>query len=157
MAARHDMHGARLRRTGALLGGVAALLLSAAAPLQAQADVVMTKTGPASVNASQTFSYTVTVRNAGPNAAATVIVRDSLPAAGTFVSAVPAGARAGRLITFPAIASLAAGASQVYTVTWTAPANPAVPLTLRNMAYSTSATRRPGAGATTATPIPRPS
>ena len=85
----------------------------------------------------------MTVTNAGPSAAATVIVRDSLPAAGTFVSAVPAGAVAGRLITFPTIASLAPGASQVYTVTWTAPVNPAVPLTLRNMAYSTSTTVDP--------------
>ncbi len=108
-----------------------------------QADVQMTKTGPASVLAGQTITYTVTVTNAGPSAAATVIVRDSLPAAGTFVSAVPAGAVAGRLITFPTIASLAPGASQVYTVTWTAPVNPAVPLTLKNMAYSTSTTADP--------------
>ena len=109
----------------------------------AVADVQVTKTGPATVNANQTFSYTITVTNASPNAAASVIVRDSLPAAGSFVSAVPAGTQVGRLITFPAIASLAPGASQVYVVTWTAPANPAVPLTLRNMAYSTSTTTDP--------------
>jgi uncharacterized repeat protein (TIGR01451 family) len=126
-----------------MLGVATALLCSATASQAQVADVQVTKTGPASANAGQALSYTVTVTNAGPNAAASVIVRDSLPATGTFVSAVPAGVRAGRLITFPTIASLAPGASQVYSVTWTAPVNPAVPLTLRNMAYSTSTTADP--------------
>ena len=143
MAARHDTRGANRRRTGVIPGVVAALLLAGAARVEAQADVRVTKTGPASVNANQTFSYTVTLTNAGPGAAATVILRDSLPAAGTFVSAVPAGVQVGRLITWPTIVSLASGATQTYTVTWTAPANPAVPLTLRNMAYSTSVTADP--------------
>ena len=45
-----------------------------------QADVVTTKTGPATVNAGQNFSYAVNVANAGPSAAAAVVVTDTLPA-----------------------------------------------------------------------------
>ncbi len=112
----------------------------------ALADVQVTKVGPASVAAGQTFSYTVTVTNAGPSVAASVVVRDSLPAAGTFVSVTGSGTRVGRLITWPTIASLAPGGSQAFTVTWTAPVNPAVPLTLTNLAYSTSTTPDPAPG-----------
>ena len=45
--------------------------------------------GPASVNAGWNISYTVTVSNAGPNAAAGVTTTDVLPANTTFFSATP--------------------------------------------------------------------
>jgi uncharacterized repeat protein (TIGR01451 family) len=117
--------------------------VAGASRAEAQADVAVTKSGPASVTANQTFSYSITITNSGPNPATNVVPVDSLPAAGTFVSAVPAGARTGRRLVWPTVASLAPGATLTYTVTWTAPANPAVPLTLRNMAYSTAASPDP--------------
>ena len=60
--------------------------------------------------------------NAGPVAAATVVVTDTLPAGVTFVSATGGGTLSGNVVTWPAIASLASGASQGYSVTVTAPA-----------------------------------
>ena len=101
-----------------------------------------TKTGPATVNAGQSFSYTLAVANNGPSAAATVVVTDTLPAGVTFVSATAGGTLSGNVVTWPAIASLASGASQGYSVTVTAPATG----TLLNIAASTSAHRGPGAG-----------
>ena len=47
---------------------------------------------------------------------------DTLPAGVTFVSATGGGTLSGNVITWPAIASLANGATQAYGVTVTAPA-----------------------------------
>ena len=105
----------------------------------AQADVATTKTGPATVNAGQSFSYTLAVANNGPSAAATVVVTDTLPAGVTFVSATAGGTLSGNVVTWPVIASLASGASQGYSVTVTAPATG----TLLNIAASTSGTADP--------------
>ncbi len=104
-----------------------------------QADVVTTKTGPATVNAGQNFNYAVNVANAGPSAAAAVVVTDTLPAGVTFVSATAGGTLSGNVVTWPAIASLAGGASQGYSVTVTAPATG----TLLNIAASRSTTADP--------------
>ena len=88
-----------------------------------QADVATTKTGPATVNAGQNLTYALTVSNAGPSAAATVVVTDTLPGGRRPSSrATGGGTLSGNVITWPAIASLASGASQGYSVTVTAPA-----------------------------------
>lgn len=129
------------RRGGAVVLALGALL--AAGKLEAQADVAVTKSGPLSALASETIAYVVTVTNNGPNAATNVVVVDSLPASGTFVGAAPAGARSGRRLVWPTVASLAPGATLTYAVTWTAPPNPPVPLTLRNLAYSTASSVDP--------------
>ena len=107
-----------------------------------QADVVTTKTGPATVNAATNFSYTLTVANSGPSAAAAVVVTDTLPAGVTFVSATGGGSVSGNVVIWPAIASLASGASQGYSVTVTAPATGV----LTNILASTSPTADPNPG-----------
>lgn len=82
-----------------------------------QADVQVGKTGPATAAAGSDVTYTVTVTNAGPSAAATVLVADDLPAGATFVGASAGGTLAGSTVTWPAIASLASGGSATFTVT----------------------------------------
>ncbi|OYN96869.1 hypothetical protein CGZ96_11275 [Enemella evansiae] len=49
-------------------------------PLDATADVSITKTGPQSAVAGTEISWTVTVRNAGPSVARGVLVSDQIPA-----------------------------------------------------------------------------
>ena len=50
------------------------------------ADMAVTVSGPSSVTAGTTATYTITVTNNGPNAAAGVVLTDTLPAGSTFVS-----------------------------------------------------------------------
>jgi uncharacterized repeat protein (TIGR01451 family) len=80
----------------------------------ASADLSITKTGPPTATAGMSFTYQLTVDNAGPSTATNVVVVDELPDDVDFVSAV---ASAG---TFTAVAG---------TVTWNlgnvAPADPA--------------------------------
>ncbi len=97
-----------------------------AATVLALADVSVTKTGPASIGAGVTFSYTINYVNNGPDAAVNVIVRDALPGAVTFVSASNGGTHSGGVVTWPAIASLANAAGGSYTVTVRAPASGSV-------------------------------
>ena len=55
------------------------------------ADLSVVKTGPATVTAAGSVTYTLAVNNAGPSDAANVSVTDTLPAGVTFVSAVGTG------------------------------------------------------------------
>jgi uncharacterized repeat protein (TIGR01451 family) len=89
------------------------------------ADVVATKTGPATVNALGGITYAVVIQNNGPSSASNVMLTDSLPAGVAFVSATGGGVynSAPNTVTWPVIASLANGATQNYTVVVTAPAN----------------------------------
>src|SRR5438093_1453874 len=103
------------------------------------ADLVVAKTGPAAVDAAQNFSYTISVTNNGPSDAASVVVRDTLPAGVSFVSASDAGAEAGGVVAWPAVATLANGASLSRTVTVTAP----VTGTLLNVARADASTADP--------------
>jgi len=109
---------ATIRAAAAGLAGTATIFV---APQPPAADVAVTKTGPAFVNTSQTFTDTVTVKNLGPNAAASVVVTDALPVNATFIGANPSATPAGGLITWSTIASLAVGDSAVFTVTMQAP------------------------------------
>jgi uncharacterized repeat protein (TIGR01451 family) len=86
------------------------------------ADVSVVKTGPGSAVVSDTVRYALTVSNAGPSAAYRVVVRDSLPAGVTFVSATNGGTAAGGVVTWPTLASLASGTSVVDSVTVVMPA-----------------------------------
>src|SRR5439155_506878 len=104
-----------------------------------RADLSVAKTGPATVNAVQNLTYTITVTNTGPSAAVSVAVRDTLPAGVTFVSASNGGTAAGGVVTWPAVASLANGASLLRTVTVTAPPTG----TLINVARADAATTDP--------------
>jgi uncharacterized repeat protein (TIGR01451 family) len=56
-------------------------------PATSAADVSIVKSGPATVVTSSSTTYTLTVSNAGPIAAANVTVTDILPAGTTFTSA----------------------------------------------------------------------
>src|SRR5439155_998393 len=85
------------------------------------ADLMLATTAPATVDAAHTLRYPITVTNNGPSDAASVVVRDTLPAGVTFVSASDAGSEAGGVVTCPAVATLANGASLSRTVTVTAP------------------------------------
>jgi uncharacterized repeat protein (TIGR01451 family) len=75
------------------------------------ADVGVTKTGPATINAGQNITYTIVVTNSGPLPAANVFVNDPTPSGLTFVS--NSGACTGP---FPcAIGALTAGQSATIT------------------------------------------
>ncbi|MDG3004143.1 ice-binding family protein [Paludisphaera mucosa] len=100
---------------------------SASAAVAAQADVAVTKTVSSStVVAGRAISYTVTVSNVGPSDAQGVTLADLVPAGTTFLSAVQTAGPTFALTT-PAVggtgsiggtlASLASGASAVFTVT----------------------------------------
>jgi uncharacterized repeat protein (TIGR01451 family) len=104
------------------------------------ADVELSKVGPDSVDATQSFTYVITVVNRGPSAAENVVVTDQLPPELAFVSATLGAAPdgAGQII-WPAIPSLGKDQTASYSVTVTAPANaPAAPVL--NVASSTSST-----------------
>ncbi len=107
--------------------------------VRAIADVMATKTGPATVAATSNLTYTITVTNLGPGAATNVVAGDLLPTNVTFVSASGGGAYADGEVTWPAIATLNVGATTNFTVTVTAPAAGV----LTNIASSTATTIDP--------------
>lgn len=59
---------------------------TATAPLTTSADLSISKSGPASVQAGANLTYAIVVTNSGPAAAANVTLTDTLPAQTTFVS-----------------------------------------------------------------------
>jgi uncharacterized repeat protein (TIGR01451 family) len=64
---------------------------SSPSPTSPSADVSITKTGPSSANLGDTVSFTLAAHNNGPNAAASVVVRDTLPGELEYVSATASG------------------------------------------------------------------
>ncbi|MFC6225711.1 right-handed parallel beta-helix repeat-containing protein [Hymenobacter artigasi] len=93
------------------------------------ADVTTTITGPNDLAAGQpTGIFTATFSNPGNTAAATVTQKVTLPTGAsltaaqlsTIQTAYPTTTVSGGVITFPAVASLAAGASNVYQFAFTA-------------------------------------
>ena len=91
-----------------------------------RADVSVVKTAPAGATPGSTIAYTITVANAGPAAAATVALTDTLPANTTFASLTqdsgpvfgctsPAAGATGTVTCN--IATLANGASAAFTLT----------------------------------------
>jgi uncharacterized repeat protein (TIGR01451 family) len=107
------------------------------------ADVSVTKTGPAAAVVGDMMVFVLTTTNAGPGTAYALVVRDSAPAGTTFVSATRGATYAGGVVTFPALAALAPGASVVDTVRLAAPPTLA---TLVNRGLAGSATIDPAAG-----------
>ena len=67
--------------------------------------------------------YTVEVVNLGPSAATNVLITDTLPSTGAFVSASDGGTESGGVVTWPTIASMAARDTVTYTVTYQAPSS----------------------------------
>ena len=110
--------------------------------VDARADVITTKTGPATALVAHDITYTISVRNTGPSAAANVVVTDTLPVGLTFVTASAGATPTGNLVTWPSISSLAAGASASFTVTVRATTGGSY----TNVAASTSSTPDPTPG-----------
>jgi uncharacterized repeat protein (TIGR01451 family) len=94
------------------------------------ADLSVTATGPSSVTAGTSASYTITVTNNGPNAAQNVVLTDSLPTGSNFVSITPAAGnpdsfnftQSGGTVT-GTVGSLAAGHTDTFTLVVSAPSN----------------------------------
>ena len=119
-----------------------------------EADLAITKTAsPDPVNPGADLTWTIMIRNDGPDEATAVTVTDSLPAGTSFVSCnatgsgVCGGSGASRSITF---SSLAAGASAMITLVAKVTCSPCGP-TISNTATVASAYSDPVAGNNSAT------
>ncbi len=107
------------------------------------ADVVVGKTGPATVTQNSTLTYSISVANAGPGPADDVVVTDALPAGLVGVTASAGGVVGATTVTWN-LGTLAAGAPVILTVTGTVTAAPGTILT--DVASSTSTTPDPDPG-----------
>ncbi|MEG4462667.1 DUF4347 domain-containing protein, partial [Microcoleus sp. D3_18cC1] len=112
-------------------------------PPTLQADVSIVKKGPLFATLNSTITYTITSTNNGPNSAESVLIQDPLPAGLIPVSISDGGTLDSktRTVIWPAIPTLANGASQTRTITATV--SPTVTAPLTNTAYSTSSTFDP--------------
>lgn len=106
-----------------------------------QADLAISKIGPASAVVGSPIAYTITVTNNGPSNAENVIVEDPTPTGLVFVS------NAGDCATaFPcALGTIPGGASRTITATFTLPAALGVPLPIANVATVSTTTTDPNA------------
>jgi uncharacterized repeat protein (TIGR01451 family) len=87
------------------------------------ADVLVTKSGPATVRPFTPVVYTITVSNSGPQTASNVVVTDTIPAGTTFVSAVASqGSCSGTATVTCTLGAITAGGTATITLTLTAPA-----------------------------------
>ncbi|UOF16265.1 Ig-like domain-containing protein [Lysobacter capsici] len=119
----------------------------------ASADLAVTKTvSNPNPPIGSTITFTVTVSNAGPSAAADVVVNDALPSGYTFVSATPSAGTYNAGTGVWTVGALAVGVSQTLTVS-------AVVLetgSYANTATGTSTTNDPTPGNNTSTSTPTP-
>jgi uncharacterized repeat protein (TIGR01451 family) len=74
------------------------------------------------VSIGDNFSYTITLTNAGPSTATSVVLKSRLSANLSFISASGGGTFKTNVITWPTIASLTNGATTNFTFTVSAPA-----------------------------------
>jgi uncharacterized repeat protein (TIGR01451 family) len=119
---------------------------SASTLVSAQADVSVTKTGPATINEGQNLVYTITVANGGASDAQSVNLTDLLPAGTTFVSWVQSSGPSFTLANnvggvSATIPTLAAGSSATFTLTVNVPEEGAI----TNAAAVTTTTFDPNA------------
>ncbi|MBK6798618.1 MAG: DUF11 domain-containing protein [Acidobacteria bacterium] len=100
-------------------------------PTPTTADLAVVKSGPSTVTASGSLTYTIVVTNAGPGAANGATVMDTVPAGITGVTWTCGNATAGAVCGAPngagnvintTVSTFPAGASVTYTVMGTAPA-----------------------------------
>ncbi len=114
-----------------------------------QADLVITKVGPATAAAGSQVTYTLTVTNSGPSDAQNVMVSDTLPAGETFVSA-STGSGSGTSYSSGNLGTLAN--ANFITITLVAAVSPSQPGgTVTNTATVSSSTTDPNATNNTAT------
>jgi uncharacterized repeat protein (TIGR01451 family) len=118
-----------------------------------RADLSVFKSGPATVTAGTNVSYTVTVANSGPSAAANVTLTDSTPANTTFVSATqtsgPAFNCTGTLTC--SIASLPSGATATFILVYAV--SPSATGSISNTAQVASPTADPDSTDLTSTVV----
>lgn len=117
--------------------------------INAQADVSVTKTGPANATVGSNVTYNLTVANAGPSDAQTAALADVVPANLTFVSFVQNSGPAFSLTT-PAVGgagtvtasrgSLAAGTSANFTLVLQITSTASINSTITNTATFSTAT-----------------
>ncbi len=107
-------------------------------PVTSSADVSVSQSGTTAALAGTQISYTVSVANAGPSNAASVVLADPLPAGLTLVSV------AGDCTAFPCtLGTLAPGASRAATITYAVPGDYAGANPIANVASATSGTDDP--------------
>ena len=112
-----------------------------------EADVAITKTGPAAIVAGNPLIYTITVTNPGPSDAANVVVRDPTPAGLTWVSNTSDCTTA-----FPcALGVVPAGATRTITATFSVPLDYSGASPIANVADVSSTTLDTNAANNTAT------
>jgi uncharacterized repeat protein (TIGR01451 family) len=109
-------------------------------PPRPSADVVVGKTGPATVTQNSTATYTVSVTNSGPGTADDVVVTDSIPAGFTGLTASDSGVVTATSVTWQA-GTIAAAETATFTVTGTVVA--AVGTTISDAASSASSSPDP--------------
>jgi len=85
------------------------------------------KTGPEAVFAGQEIEFTIEVTNTGTEPAASVVVDDTLPTDGSFISSTPAGTLTAGVLTV-ALGNIAPGDSAILSILWQAPAIEATPV-----------------------------
>lgn len=112
-------------------------------PLSSQADLALTKVGTATARPGESVVYTVTVRNLGPSAAATVRITDTLPAGLTFASASGCTNTGSGNQVVCEVATLDANAEIQLIITATVDADVLPATSLENRAEVTSATADP--------------
>ncbi len=116
----------------------------------AQADLSIVKAGPAEVDAGGMLTYTLTVNNAGPSAASSLVVSDTLPAGVANASAAGTGWSCGVVsgLATCTLPSLGVGSAPAITISATAPAQAGA---IHNKASVSSATADPVANNTSNT------
>jgi uncharacterized repeat protein (TIGR01451 family)/CSLREA domain-containing protein len=108
-------------------------------PLAPEADLEISKVdSPDPVTVGENLTYTITVTNRGPDAAANVVVTDTLPSGVTFVSASPECVHVAGVVTCN-LGNIPAGGSVTITIVVT----PTAPGTISNTARVTSDTLDP--------------
>jgi uncharacterized repeat protein (TIGR01451 family) len=127
---------------------------TATTPVRASADIGVAQSGPASVAAGGALAYTLTVTNAGPDAAAAVTLADTLPAG---LSAPSATTTAGSCSIVSgtlscALGTLASGGTITVTVAGTLAASTTA-TSISNTASASSSTDDPNTANNSATVV----
>ncbi len=107
------------------------------------ADLAITTTGPTSVTAGTNATYTITLKNNGPNASQAVVLTDVIPTGSSLVSlSQTTGTDAFTIssLTAAANASIASGSSDSFTLIVNAPLTLAAGANFSNQASVTSST-----------------
>ena len=122
------------------------------------ADMAVTVSGPSSVTAGTTATYTITVTNNGPNAAAGVVLTDTLPAGSTFVTLTQTSgadvftfSQSGGAATETAATNIVPGSTDTFTLVVSAPLSLTPGTTFSDSASVSTTTADPNSANNSAT------